>query len=1000
MSKPYSKLKRRGVRTTLTRFLSILGIVMIGAGFLAGLLATAPDMKQTVDEYFDETAIMDVDVKGTLGITQNDVETLRAVDGVKTVMPAYVTDLIFTCINNGTNYVSRLYGVPLHARGEAGFLNDFVLLAGRMPRAPGEVLLLSRNAYAQTHELGEVYVISPETPDYDDRADTYALDAYTVTGLVRSPYYMTVEAEPSGVGAGNVDLVFFAEESCYALDVYTDAFIALEEACGVNSFSDAYERLLDDFTDRIDPIGVSCSEIRFVEVKRDAQEEIDDAQLELDDASADAKADLADARKKLDDAHVELDDAKADFAEGEAKLKYAKSKYYESKREFFSGIADAKRDVAQLAKDPTIPYVYVQMAGDAVDDGVETGNRLLGVARKKLYEGEEELEEGAIKIAEADFKLAEAEQEYADAKLDAETEIADAQNKLDDAQRELDDLDDAEWILLRRNDLVSHASYESNTEKIDAIAKVFPIFLFLVAALVALTTMTRMVEEERTQIGTLKALGYSDASILSYYLGYSVLASLFGCALGITLGFNLLPKVISQAYSMMYTLPETVTIFRWKEALVITPVAVLCTAAATLSACLSHLREKPSELMLPRAPKAGKRILLERIPLIWNRLKFTQKVTCRNIFRYKKRLYMTVIGIAGCTALLLTGFGLRDSINDIVDKQFFELYQYDLTITLKNDDALAEDASLQRFLDDESRIASYASVHNESAVVRTASGEVSTTVYVPQQTERLAEHILLRERISRQPVPFTEDSVVLTEKMCEQLNLSVGDAFTLETDDGETAELTVTGITENYVASYVFLSDATYRAAFGIEPEYKRVIARAVSREEADHEAIAKELLANDKVSLVTFNSSIKESFDNLIGNINYIIYVLIVAAGALAIIVLYNLTNINISERKKELATIKVLGFHEKEVALYIYRETTVLSVLGTLAGFVFGKWLHAFVIKTAEVDAVMFGRTLYPKSFVLAAIVTMLFTFLVELIMLPKIRRISMVESMKAND
>ncbi len=997
VSKSYAKLQRRGVRSTLARFLSITGIVVIGTGFLAGLLATAPDMKLTVDQYFNEVSAMDVDVKGTLGITEEDIAVLRGMEAVETVMPAYSTDLILTG-EGGTNFVSRLYGVPLAKRGQEDFLNDFVLIEGRLPQAQGEVLLLNRNTFTNTHSVGEVYTISPDTPDYEDWDDTYAVDTFTVVGLVRSPQHMTVETEPSGVGTGNINLVFYADESCYSLDVYTDAFIKLKSTAALNSFTDEYEDLVEDMADQLEPLGEARSAIRFEEVKTEAQEEIDDAQQELDEARMDAEADLADARKKLDDAHVELDDAKGDLAEGEAKYRYAQGKYYEGKADYFKGIADARRELNAIA--PSLPDFMVKAMTESIDDAAQTGSNALGAVRNKLYAGEEELEEGRIKLAEAEFELNNAEIEYAEAQQDAETEINDAQIKLDDAQKELDDLDQPEWVILGRTDLVSHASYKSNTEKIDAIARVFPLFLFLVAALVALTTMTRMVEEERTQIGTLKALGYSDMRILFYYLGYSFWASLLGCAIGVILGFRLLPSVISQAYSMMYTLPTIVTPFRWQEALIIAPVAIVCTTGATLMACLSQLKERPSRLMLPKAPKAGKRIFLEHVPFIWNRLKFTQKVTCRNIFRYKKRLYMTVIGIAGCTALLLTGFGLRDSINDIVDKQFFELYLYDMTISLKNEDSLAESNELQSILDDGTLITSYATVHNETASASTELGKETTTIYVPKQTDRLKEHILLRNRLSGADVPFTEDSVVLTEKMCEQLGLSVGDSFTLTPDDGGKATLTVTGITENYVSSYVFISEKTYVDAFGEAPEYNQVIAKAVSGDETVHDAIASRLLLLDDVSLVSFNSSIKESFDNLIGNINYIVYVLILAAGALAIIVLYNLTNINISERKKELATIKVLGFYEREVAGYIYRETTVLSILGTLVGFLFGKGLHAFVIQTAEVDAVMFGRTLYPSSFLWAAVVTLLFTFLVELIMMPKIRRISMVESMKAND
>lgn len=997
MSRTYSKLERRAVRSSLARFLSILGIVTIGTGFLAGLLATAPDMKLTVDQYYDEISAMDLDVKGTLGLTGSDIALLRSMDGVETVMPAYVTDLILAG-PGGTDYVSRLYGVPLDERGNGGFLNDFVLTDGRMPEAPGEVLLLSRNPFLRQHTIGETYTISKESPDYEDRADTYAWEQFSVVGLVRSPNYMSINDEPSGVGAGSVDLVFFADQSCYALDVYTDAFLKLSATTDINSFSDEYEDLIESLTDRLEPVGEARSVTRFTEVKEEAQTEIDDAQLELDDARIEAEEELADARKKLDDAHVELDDAKVDLAEGEAKFKYAKSKYYQGKSEFRQGIADARRDLDNMASG--LPDYMVKAMTDAINDGEQSGSRALGAVRNQLYEGEEKLEEGRIKLQEAEFKLNNAEIDYEEAKVDAETKINDAQQKLDDAQAELDDLEEPEWIMLSRNDQVSHASYKSNIEKIDAVAKVFPIFLFLVAALVALTTMTRMVEEERTQIGILKALGYSDLRILLYYIGYSFWASLLGCVIGLVLGFRFLPMVISQAYGVMYILPPIVTLFHWPEAMVIAPVAILCTTAATLMACLSQLREKPSLLMLPKTPKAGKRILLERIPFIWNRLKFTQKVTCRNIFRYKKRLYMTMIGIAGCTALLLTGFGLRDSINDIVDKQFFELYQYDMTVTLKNSEALDRSPALRAMLDDTATVDAYAEIHTEPATVVSGGKDQSTTVYVPKQTEQLKKFIILRERLSGADVAFEEDSVVLTEKLCEQLGLSVGDPFLLELDDGGEANLTVTGIVENYVASFAFISAGTYTQSFGLEPDYTKVIATASSDDQADHTALAKNLLRNDDVSLVSFNSSVKESFDNLISNINYIVYVLIVVAGALAIIVLYNLTNINISERKKELATIKVLGFYEREVAGYIYRETTILSIFGILAGFVFGKWLHMFVVATAEVDAVMFGRTLYPSSFLLSAAITLVFTFLVELIMMPKIRSISMVESMKAND
>lgn len=942
---------------------------------------------------------MDFDIKGTMGVTDDDADYLRALDDVETVMPAKVTDVIMAG-SNGTSYATRLYGIPLEQRGTKSFLNDFVLLEGRLPKTSSEVLLCSTNRFTQNHKVGETFTISEENTDYEDRADTYAVETYTTVGIIRCPQYMTVETEPCSVGTGKLELILYTFESCYSLDVYTDLFLTVRGATDINSFQSDYTDLMERIGDNLETIGKERSVIRFVTVKEDAQQEIDDAQVDYNDAKSDAEADLADARKKLDDAQVELADAKDELETNQKKYDYAHYQYYKQKNAFEKDIQSKRADASAALNAGMITQAQYDGMIQQIDEGEKTGQAEFKKNHRKLADAKVKLADGADKLADAEQELADAEQEYADAEEDLKRELRDAQQKIDDAQKELDDLDEPEWMLLDRSDTVSYASYKNNTEKIDAIAKVFPIFLFLVAALVALTTMTRMVEEERSQIGTLKALGYSDGNILRYYLSYSISASLFGCIIGVVVGFKLLPSVISQAYSMLYTIPPIITVFRWGTALTIAPIAVCCTTLATLWACITSLREKPSLLMLPRVPQAGKRIFLERIPFIWKMLKFTQKVTCRNIFRYKKRLYMTVIGIAGCTALLLTGFGLRDSINDIVEKQFGALYIFDMTVFLKDGDVLKSNSEIADYFNTSDEIESYAAIHVEDGRVLSGGKSEKTNIYVPQVTDELKKHIRLRTRDAHADVPFHDDSVVLTEKMCEQLNLSIGDAITLEDDAGQQVELTVTGITENYVTSYVFMSDALYQKLFHTFPEYDSLIVSVANIDSATEESISKKLLAFDDITLVQFNSSIQDSFNNLIGNINYIVYVLILAAGALAMIVLYNLTNINISERKKELATIKVLGFYEPEVAKYIYRETTFLSILGTLVGFAFGVWLHAFVIKTAEMDAIMFGRTLYVRSFLLAAAVTLLFTLLVDLIMLPKIRKINMVESMKASD
>lgn len=999
MNKTYRKLLLRGVKSSLSRFLSILGIVFIGTGFLAGLLATAPDMEDTADRYYDDCAILDADIKGTLGVTDDDIAILSNLPGVGTAMPASVTDLVLS-LPDGTGYVARLYGLPLEKRGTEAFLNDFVLNGGRLPKAACECVLVCPSEFHETCGIGDQLTISPENEHYEDRADTYALDTFTIVGTAETPYHMSIETEPSGVGAGSIEFFLIADLSCYSLDVYTDAFVTLAGASALNAFSEEYENRVDAFVSELETLGLPRSEVRFAEVRGEAQQEIDDAQAEYDETAADVRNDIADAHKELEDARTELADARQELTTAQGRYDYAHYKYYESKYAFERNIAKQRADAAEAERAGLITHDQYHAAIAAIDRAEADGQKELKTAHGKLQTAKDQIADGERELADAETEFADAERELAETEADAEQELADAQQKIDDAQTELDDLEPPEWKVLSRFDTVSFVSYESNAGKIGAIARVFPIFLFLVAALVALTTMTRMVEEERTQIGTLKALGYTDNAIMAYYLGYSMLASLIGCALGTVAGFRLIPTVISQAYTMMYRMPRIHTVYRHNIAWIIAPIAIVCTTVATLIACRSELSRKPSVLMRPRAPKAGKRIFLERIGPLWKRLKFTQKVTCRNMFRYKKRLYMTVFGIAGCMALLLTGFGLYDSINDIVNRQFGELYRYDTNIYLDSGSVLETNATLTARLNDPAVFSDHLAVHAENGEMFSALSSDSVNIYVPQETDGLKRLIVLRERRSGADIPFDDDTVVLTEKLCETLNLGIGDSFTLVNDSDASATFTVTGITENYVANYVFISSSAYQTAFVGTPAFDRVIAALADPSPATRDAVTRQLLSDDDVTLVQYNDSIRETFDNMVGNVNYIVYVLIAGAGALALIVLYNLTNINISERKKELATIKVLGFYEREVGNYIFRETNLLSLLGTVFGCGFGLWLHAFVIRTAEVDGIMFGRTLYPRSFLLAAAVTMLFTFMVDALMLPRIRSIDMVESMKAND
>lgn len=994
----------RSVYRTKSRFLSILAIVAVGVGFLGGLLSTAPDMQLTADKYYNDYRFFDIDVKGTMGLTDDDADELSKLECVDRAMPARVTDVNLDCL--GEAYVTRVYGVDLSARGSDGFINDFELVDGRMPENAGECLIASPNGYTSDHKVGEVFTISASNRDIEG---TYAFESLTVSGIVRCPQYMSIEREPSTVGTGRVNVIMFVYPECYALEPYTDIFLRLTGAAELNTFSDKYFELVDNAEEKLDDFGKERSDIRFESIKSNASAEIADAKKQYNDSKDRADRELAAAKGKIDDAETQIKDAEAKLeasraeytakkAEIEAKRSELTSAYETLERTVAASKANAERnkygsntaalEAALAAIEKTAAEQRASLdAADTELNGYETA----------LGESEKSLSDAAGKIETEKNKLADARREYDESEKKAREELADAETKIKDAEEKLESLDTPSWYITDRRDNISFNSYRGNSNKINAIARVFPVFFFFVAALVALTTMTRMVEEERTQMGTLKALGYSDGVIMAYYLAYSVLASALGSLVGAAIGFRSLPKVIAGAYSMLYDVPATLTPFRWNYFAIITPIAIVCTSAATFAACISELRERPASLMRQRAPKAGKRIFLERISIIRRHLGFTAKVTARNIIRYKKRFFMTVFGIAGCTALLLTAFGLRDSIHDIVDKQFGDIYKYDLTVYVSSGTDVGTDRELSDFLAS-GYTRGYLAMHTESGKI----GKEGLAIQVTDDPGSFRDFVTLRERKSGKSIDFTADTdgVILTEKICETLGVKVGDTVELQDADGMTAAVRVAGITENYVTSYCYMTDKTYEAAFGHKSETNMLLVGLTADDAESRDAAAQEILKSGNILMMTFSQTIRESFSNTVKKIDYIVMVLIFSAGLLAVIVVYNLTNINICERRKELATLRVLGFHNSETASYIYRETGILTVVGILVGFAFGVWLHSFVVRTAEVDAVMFGRSVYAASYLWAALVTAGFAAAVDLMMYPVIKRIDMVEAMKANE
>ena len=733
----------------------------------------------------------------------------------------------------------------------------------------------------------------------------------------------------------------------------------------------------------------------------DAALEATRARLDAAKAELDANAPVLEASriqleetaKLLEQTEQQLADAKAQLDAGKAELDAGWAAFNEQGAAYYDGLRQLEDGKRQLDEG------WATLTDRQLE--LDDAKRQIADAYAQLADARAELDDARATIEENRQKLADGEIEYADAKADAEQELADARAELEDAQADLDAIEMPSWYVWDRDNNVSYNSFAGNVTKVEALAGVFPLFFFLVAALVVSTTMTRMIEEERLQIGTMKALGYANGAIMRKYVLYAMTAAVLGALFGLAFGFTVFPSVIWYAYAMMYYVPAFHPVWRWGYALFAGGSLILCTLAVTIATCRSSLKESPADLMRPRAPKAGKRILLERIRPLWRRLSFTYKVTCRNLFRYKRRFWMTVIGVAGCTALLVTGFGISDSINGIMVKQYTDVSQYDL-MTAVTDAADTRSGPVYDYLfagGSDGAVTSSLATMTEAATQELPDGSTAEVyLMVPQDAAALNDYIDMHERTSRQPTPLGETGVVLTEKLAELLDVKAGDTVTLVNGDGVEGSFTVSGVCENYVSNYVYMSAATYADAFGQEPEWNNILSRLSDDSQQARDAISTELLAMDEVASLTFTEDMMTQVLNMLNSINAVVVMIIVCAAVLALVVLYNLTNINVAERVKEIATIKVLGFYDREVSAYVMRETVALTIIGALFGLAGGIALHRFVIYTVEVDAVMFGRTIDPSSFVYSLALTMLFSLIVNLLMGRKLKHISMVESMKA--
>ena len=872
----------RDIRGNINRFLSIMFIVALGAGFMAGLAAASPDMYETADKYIKEYRLFDIDIKSPVGFDDGLAESLAVTDGISSVQTAAVFDMILDQ-EGGSDFTSRVYSY-LGQDGDTG-QNLLDLVEGRFPENSSECVVESVfGKYSGDNvSIGDKLILSGTNTNYDLLNAYMASDELTVVGIVRSPLCLSVEGDPTNIGYGTIDLNVYLLSDSFTCNFYTDIFISASDTEIYNTFDVSYSNYINTLLESIKPVADSALESR-----------------------------------------------KSRLLSGSGNL---------------SGLLDAAG----------ISLNDLQSSGYDLNDLADAFTALMGKA-----------------------------DEY------------------------MDMISEAVVIYRTRLDLTGVDSFLNNVGKVSALATIFPVFFFIVALLVALTTMSRLVEENRLQIGTLKAIGYSNAQILAEYILFSLSASLIGCILGFGVGFRIFPAAINSAYKMMYFIPDIATPVRWDIVAWVAPVTVISILMAAVISCWSEFRSVPAVLMRPKAPPAGKRIWLEHIRFIWRKLSFNYKVTFRNLFRYKKRFIMTIIGVSGCSALLLTGFGVRDSVNEIVDVQFGEIFKYDLMFVVSDEEAVTKDEYLKDLINNTDNISSYMRACQETGQIYFNNKKQEITLVVPDDNADIYEFFDVRDRKSGNKYALTSDGIILPEKLCEEMNIKAGDEVTIENSAGKQCLVKVAAVTENYVYYFCYITDDLYRSSFNSKPLYTTLVCKINDRlkqgsinEVAENSAmITSSIMKSNYVLFGRSAASLKETFANSINSINGVIMVLIIAAGLLCMVVLYNLTNVNICERKKELATLNVLGFYKNETHNYIFRETNILSFIGAVIGLFIGIWLHSFVIKTVEINRIMFGRTIKPLSYIIALGISVIFTLIVDQIMKRPIDRTDMVEAMKAND
>lgn len=973
----------RSIKNTFGRFIAIFAIIALGSGFFAGIKAASPDMKKNAWDYYNEHLLDDIHIMSTLGFEDNEIEGINKLEDGFYSEGAYSSDLFIE-----SSSVSKK-AVKVYSYDEKSSFNIPEIVEGRLPQKSDECVVDYKFRGSGQPKIGEKVVFSASNDD--DIYDTLSCAKYTVVGYVKLPMYISFERGTTSIGNGTLNGYVLIQKENFSLEVYTDAYVKVKGAEKLDPFKGEYNGLIEDKISVLEKFGETKIKDRVKKITDDAYEEINDAKAEV----ADSQKELDVAKEKLSDGEIEYNDGlryienlNAAIDQLEQLLVGYETDAVQSTDEVTDAV-DKLNEHDILAADAaleqlvtgymTIPAAYDNGTKAACRQGIE---QYIAGMKDNISEIEEKLVKARAELDEAADEIADGEEKLEDARL----EIADAEKEVADKTK------DSKWYVMSREDIYpSYGNYDDDCDKVDAIAKVFPIFFILIAALVCWTTMTRMVEEQRIQTGTFKALGYSYGEIMGQYILYAVLASIPGVLSGVVIGLNIIPNLIFICYKSIYAFETFNASFKWDYAAYCTIAACLCTGLSSFMACRVELVSKPAELMRPKPPKNGKRIFLERITPLWSRMKFTTKVTFRNLFRYKSRVIMMIIGIGGCTALLVTGFGLRDSIVSIVDRQYSNVFIYDAIAAL--DDGKADYDGIKAAAENTGTVNDLAFAMQKVDDLYSDKRFAEVYLIVPEEENEFNNYFDIHNRVTKEKYEIPDNGIIINEKLARLLDVKIGDSVYFT----KGYPIEVTGIMENYTFNYAFISADGFEK-LGLDYELKNNVMFVDMNDTAKENEFSAALVDREDVLAISFSSNGSENFRTLVSSLSFIVILVIVCAGALAFVVMFNLTNINVNERLHELATIKVLGFYDGEVAAYIYRENTVSAFMGMIAGLILGVFFEGFVRRTCEVESVMFAPDIPAYCFFAAAGLTAVFAFLVNIMLYFRLKKIDMAASLKS--